>query len=1077
MDAITTMDADDHQRRGGKSPAQLKELSIRLAGVHMRAASHHIASFNRFITTTMPRTIAEQIVRVPCIDCGQYIMITFNKVQIAMPTVEDDASTSRPLDFHEALSRRLSYSFHVHANAVMDRYTTRDGGKTFTRDKRTTYLQLLLGSLPAMLGSIVCHQKYSIDTPIAHEGTFICNGLMRFLTTQESLLNNHIYVRKMANTYRVELRSAHSHNRSTSTLYINTSTTIRNGLMIGVKVPFVSGEVPLARFLVALADGDHDAVRDGILASIEDPVAVASVADIVDVQLAKATKPLTATIRTAMASPELLPHCVDQSERFDVLCLCMARLLTVMTGHAPPSDIDSYAEKRMLLPGELYEQLFVKSLKQLMRTAQRRVYRCVTNGQFVDLTDAFAPRHITSAFRYAFSTSNFPVGGGTAVGKGVSQLANSSKRLQSSGLQTINKTISRDGVSAGPRQLHPTALGILCSAESPEGRSVGLSNVLACLSFPSSGYKASQVAIVLKATGLVSGCGMTLVRINGKHQGYTNLSRAAFVKRMDELRSALILPLDIAASVVDAEICILCCRGMSVRGVGTAAPGNIPGQSFIARLITSGFRMMTKNEELERPRTFFNISDAMTLFGRSAIQIPFGGHTQSPRLIYAAVQGRQCVEAAPIGDQTHSRVEHKSYELLTPQKRLVQTVGEEINCEFPSGTTMLVVAIMADPYTEEDGIVIKKSTVERGAMMTLFTRTTRESERDGGSFSERIVVPAERGSIHSYAKLDPKTGIVAPHTVVEQGDILIGKEVTYKDGKKMDRSVPMRTTEDQRAVVMSVDVTKGTTPATHHLKNVMVRTGALRYLELGDKLSNSHAQKTSICEIRPDEDMPFCEQSGMIPDAILGSHALPSRMTINLLLEMVAGKHAALSGEIWDATSFEGLGVEAIVAKAGKMMVAHGLPASGKEIMCDGVTGQRLKNPVFIGCVSFYRLKHFIKEKQGCRKGGPTTYLTRQPVSGRSRRGGGRFGSQEQTALVCHGAMATLHDRLLVNSDPYDAWVCSVCKQLSTRVVSSGGVVRCCFCRAETEFVQKKIPFTLKLLSHELATSGLVVRT
>lgn len=141
------------------------------------------------------------------------------------------------------------------------------------------------------------------------------------------------------------------------------------------------------------------------------------------------------------------------------------------------------------------------------------------------------------------------------------------------------------------------------------------------------------------------------------------------------------------------------------------------------------------------------------------------------------------------------------------------------------------------------------------------------------------------------------------------------------------------------------------------------------------------SQKGVLGMIYSQEDMPFTS-SGVVPDIIINSHCIPSRMTIAQLIECVLGKLCAIRGEYSDATPFtkNSVGVaDEICDELGK----HGYEKYGTEVMFNGFTGEKLDSRIFIGPTYYQRLKHLVSEKIHARAKGEVTTLTRQPSQGK----------------------------------------------------------------------------------------------
>ena len=93
------------------------------------------------------------------------------------------------------------------------------------------------------------------------------------------------------------------------------------------------------------------------------------------------------------------------------------------------------------------------------------------------------------------------------------------------------------------------------------------------------------------------------------------------------------------------------------------------------------------------------------------------------------------------------------------------------------------------------------------------------------------------------------------------------------------------------------------------------------------------------------------------------------------------------------------------------------LPLTGKTVLIDGRTGERLENTVTVGNIYMMKLSHMVDDKMHARSTGPYSLITQQPLGGKAQFGGQRFGEMEVWALQAYGAAHTLHEILTVKSD------------------------------------------------------------
>ena len=143
--------------------------------------------------------------------------------------------------------------------------------------------------------------------------------------------------------------------------------------------------------------------------------------------------------------------------------------------------------------------------------------------------------------------------------------------------------------------------------------------------------------------------------------------------------------------------------------------------------------------------------------------------------------------------------------------------------------------------------------------------------------------------------------------------------------------------------------------------------------------------------------------------------------------------------------------------------------------MYNGRTGRKLNAQIYLGPTYYQRLKHMVDDKIHARSRGPVQILTRQPVEGRSRDGGLRFGEMERDCIISHGAAQFLKERLFYASDAYRVHVCDVCGLMAIANLKKKAF-ECRVCRNKTMISQIHVPYAFKLLCQELVSMNIAPR-
>jgi DNA-directed RNA polymerase II subunit RPB2 len=1143
---------------------------------------HQIESYNDFVSYQIQKTIdmfnpvhvrSEHDLNKEFNKYALEMFINFENFNIYRPQIHENNGATKLMFPQEARLRNFTYA----SNMTLDinvKYVVRNGDGL--ENMQTFYKKLpkiQIGKLPIMLKSNICvlNQYGHVDTKISGEcrmdpgGYFIINGSEKTCLGQERAAENQIYcfdVSKNNNKWSMmaEIKSVPDW-KCISPKQISMMIASKNngfGHSIFIQIPRIKQPIPIFivfRALGIITDKDickkivlniDDAHNNKILNELKASIVDANKHLTQESAIAYITQnvmytPLHMDKETGIRKKsefaievinnDLFPHCCNMEQKIYFLGYMTNKLLRCYFGEINTDDRDSYINKRIDLTGTLLNNLFRNYFNKLVKDMQKQIIREINNGSWrstedylniINLTNIYKivkSTTIENGIKRALATGDFGIKQANSNKVGVAQVLNRLTYVSSlSHLRRINTPIDKSGKLIPPRKLHNTTWGYLCSAETPEGASIGVVKNLSYMTnvtIPSNStslhdyiepyvnnFENMTPEIIYENVKVfINGCwiGNTEKPIElyaslkeKKMKGIMNIyTSIIFDYKNREIRvcndaGRLVRPL---LRVVDNQlaltksICIQLRKGeINWDDLLTDVTLNKSVIEYIDPLEQSHSMISMTPKDLKLSMqgnyiykyTHCEIHPS-TIFGILASCIPFPEHNQSPRVTYQCAMAKQAMGIYVTNFD--NRMDKTSYVLSYAMRPLIDTrVMNLIQLnQIPSGCQVVVAIMTHTGYNQEDSILFNKGSIDRGLFQATIFHTEKDEDKKIHGDEEIRCKPdlskTKGMKFGNYEKVN-SNGVINENTLVESRDIIIAKVLPIKENRNDHTKVIKY--EDQSRIYRTNEesyVDKNYIERNGYGYNFCkVRIRTLRKPVIGDKFSSRHGQKGTIGNIIPEADMP-CTKDGLKPDIIINPHAIPSRMTIGQLKETLLGKVLLQLGLFGDGTSFGGYDIKNISKELQKV----GFESKGNEILYNGMTGEQIETPIFIGPAFYQRLKHMVNDKQHSRSIGPMVNLTRQPAEGRSRDGGLRFGEMERDCMIAHGASRFTRGRLYDASDAFNVYVCNSCGMIAA-YNDKMHIHHCKMCDNRIDFDYVELPYACKLLFQELITMNVAPR-
>ncbi len=806
--------------------------------------------------------------------------------------------------------------------------------------------------------------------------------------------------------------------------------------------------------------------------------------------------------------------------RLDDLTAIIAEIIRLNNTQEPADDIDSLANRRVKLVGELVQRQFRIGLLRMERNTKDRMsmseIETVTPAQLINA------RPIVAAVREFFASSQLSQFMDQI--NPLSELAHK-RRLSSMGPGGL----SRERAGFEVRDAHATHYGRICAVETPEGANIGLVlNLASYARINDYGLIETPYRKVINAVTAKEAVGHTanvdLEDANGKvivKAGQKISAEAA--KKLDTVKEQVTWP--VKAVVTDEVIYLDAAEEEQATIASSGEPVDENGH-FINERISA--RSHLKSGEVDSNDVTHMDATHKQIIGSSAGLIPFIEKNYVYRSLMGSNQQRQAVplvkpESPLVGTGMEAVVANNSGQLLVAEAdgEVVKASADEVVVKYKEGTktyrpqhfvrsnegssiNQKVVVSSGDKLKKGDAIVEGMSVADGELalgkdLLVAFMPWAGYNFEDAIILSRRLVEDDTLTSIHIVdfmvevreTKLGPEIvtrdipnvsedalrhlddeGIVRIGAEVHPGDILVGKITPKGEQELSSEERLLRAIFGEKA--KEVRDTSQRMPNGKHGKVVGVRIFSR---DKGHELKSGVIMQIQVFvaqmrKVAVGDKLGGRHGNKGVIATILPVEDMPfteDGTPIDIILNPLGVPSRMNIGQLFEAhlgMAARALGIKVASPsfdgvespKIRELLKEAGLPEDGKQQLYDGRTGEAFTERTTVGAMYMIKLNHMIADKIHARSTGPYTMVTQQPLGGKAQNGGQRFGEMEVWALEAYGAANTLQEMLTIKSDDVYG------RSKAYEAIIKG-----------TEIVGPKVPESFNVLVKELQGLGLKV--